>query len=243
MPLRLAIVSLCIGLAACQAVKPGASLRHEQAVLDGTRLSLQVRSDYCFVDKGVGTEADARLWQVLERSLEQDARLVAVLVDCGKWEAAKQRLATDAGDLGAVLVPFDDSGRARRFPELDRATYLDSAARFFRDKDVQAEIESGQNRTRDMLADVGVILPSRLLSAKRATIVDSDTAGVYVRLEYERSAAFAVHSRVTFIGVTLHEGWPLAVHLNTEKGVENEIRSLDIVKQLINGIVGHFGEI
>lgn len=235
----LPVLACALLLAACQTGRPGATLRTEQALVGTTPLTLQVRSDHCFLSPTDGGPVDGRIWEVFRRSTAAFADLVAVVASCAEVAAANDGFGQSLKSIGLVYIRTRD-GRRQRLAGVSRAAYIDAVVASIRDGSLIDPEKSEENlrRTLGVLRDMGVRPVVGAVEDSRIALVEHDHAGVILRSETTRARNFSAVTEVTILGLTLVDGWPVTVEFSVPAGTEREIVAQDVVKSLIRGLAG-----
>ncbi|MEC9347567.1 MAG: hypothetical protein VYB54_15185 [Pseudomonadota bacterium] len=241
---RIVLILCAAALAACQTGTPGATLRTEQAFVQTTPLTLQVRSDHCFLSRTSGGPVDTRIWQVYGESVAGIADLVAIIANCAEIAGANDGFGQSVKSIGLVYVRLKD-GTRQRLHGVTRAAYIDALVRAASAGTLLDDSTSEENlqRTLEIMRKFGARPVYGEVDGTRTTLVEHDHAGVIVRQESTRTRNFSEKTELTIIGFTLVDGWPVTVEYSVNAGVDAEIVALDVVKSVLLGLAGEAGTI
>ena len=235
----LPVVALMLsGLASCQTttgVPEAREIRVTTAVAGATPLRIELDGNYCLVPRGrYANDFEGRIWAAFDAA-QGNWRKVAYFITCHDYQAIQSSVILTLAAEGEVSV-FMPDGVPKRFGG-SRATYIDAIIRAWDDLDVLEEGNESQRKLEEFFARKGRHNSRRVEGDAKVELVESDAYAAYFRLPYRHVLSGSSRDLVQVFAKTLVNGLQVQVSVTTDRGVQAEIRALDVVKRLTYGLL------
>jgi|GEM_PF-2778976 len=232
------VALMLMGLASCQTTTgvPDAREARVTAVVAGsTPLRIELDGNYCLVPRGrYANDFEGRIWAAFDAA-QGNWRKVAYFITCHDYQAIQSSVILTLAAEGEVSV-FMPDGVPKRFGG-SRATYIDAIIRAWDDLDVLEEGNESQRKLEEFFARKGRHNSRRVEGDAKVELVESDAYAAYFRLPYRHVLSGSSRDLVQVFAKTLVNGLQVQVSVTTDRGVQAEIRALDVVKRLTYGLL------